>query len=240
VADVYCDYTNGDDTTGTGTSGNPYKTVQKGLDNLTGGNTLWVSTYGTQILAAPLTWNTGYTAVANTVTKIQAWDNGGAGLVTLPDLTTKPGCIISCNSAITQPVNSTSIPQAVVWVNCVFEYFTGPSQCQMGGSWSMVSECEFRETTIPAGGYAYYAITGTQYSSCYFNNLTAGSSTSTVMSVASYATIDGCRFDTPSCRVIRENGTPSGVRVENTVIDGFGDYAILAVSIFALRDHTGS
>jgi len=39
----YCDYTNGDDDTGDGTSGNPYKTIQKSDNGLSGGDEIRVA-----------------------------------------------------------------------------------------------------------------------------------------------------------------------------------------------------
>ena len=42
MADWYCDNTNGNDSTGSGTSGSPYQTLQKCVDSATRGDTIYV------------------------------------------------------------------------------------------------------------------------------------------------------------------------------------------------------
>ena len=44
MAENYCDYISGDDDTGDGTNGNPYKTIDKAATGLSGGDEVRVAT----------------------------------------------------------------------------------------------------------------------------------------------------------------------------------------------------
>lgn len=92
MADFYCDWTNGNDTTGNGTSGNPYKTIEK-IASLTSGvgtsgNRLFVANTAAQIASATgAAWGTGWTvsdAISNPLL-ILPWDTGGNITLTTPN-----------------------------------------------------------------------------------------------------------------------------------------------------------
>lgn len=93
MADFYCDYTNGNDSTGNGTSGNPYKTIEKigglssGMDSA-GGNRIFVANTSAQIASGSFTaWHTNWLAVdaVGNPCLILPWDNGGSITLTLPN-----------------------------------------------------------------------------------------------------------------------------------------------------------
>lgn len=61
----YCDYTSGDDTTGDGSSGNPYKTIDKASTGLTGGDEVrCAKSPAHSSLSGTLTWTDGSTTVS--------------------------------------------------------------------------------------------------------------------------------------------------------------------------------
>ena len=126
MANWYCDYTNGDDTTGDGSSGTPWKTIQKTINSATGGDTIFIANTSAQVLAAAITWNTGWTANNNKYTIIQAWDNGGAITIQRPDeAIARVGATIDGNSSITAFISATSAPQKIVFKNLNIINFTG-------------------------------------------------------------------------------------------------------------------
>ena len=62
---VYCDYTNGDDTTGDGSAGNPYKTIDKASTGLTGDDEVrCAKSPAPTALSGTLTFTDGSTSVA--------------------------------------------------------------------------------------------------------------------------------------------------------------------------------
>ena len=64
----YCDYLNGDDDSGDGSAENPYKTIYKASDGLTGGDEARVAKSGDPIsLSGTLTWTDGSATVATSV-----------------------------------------------------------------------------------------------------------------------------------------------------------------------------
>jgi len=128
MADIYCDNTNGNDTTGTGAAGTPYKTLQKCVDNAAADDTIWIGDTSAQVLAAAITWNTGFggsTSKASPI-KIRGWDySGGAGVAGVFE--------IDGNSAVATWDTSTSRPTFVLydgWIHDttsdgIFVGFTG-------------------------------------------------------------------------------------------------------------------
>lgn len=65
---VYCDFVNGDDNTGDGTAGNPYKTITKASDGLMGGDEVRVAkSPSPSALSGVLTWTNGSASVSTSV-----------------------------------------------------------------------------------------------------------------------------------------------------------------------------
>jgi len=117
MATWYCDYTNGDDTTGSGTSGAPWKTLQKTVNSATGGDTINIANTSAQVLAAAITWNTGWTADNSKYTTFQAWNNGGSLTIQRPDETVgRVSATLNGNGAA-HIFSSTSKPQRVITIN---------------------------------------------------------------------------------------------------------------------------
>lgn len=89
MANFYCDNTNGNDTTGDGSPGNPYKTLNKitqlsaGIST-SGGNVIYVANTSAQ---ASATWSATWLANDGVLnpTIILPWDNGGSLTLTTPN-----------------------------------------------------------------------------------------------------------------------------------------------------------
>jgi hypothetical protein len=94
MADWYCDFTNGDDTTGDGSAGLPFKTIQKALNTLS-------------------------TAVYNTV-HVMADEQLASALI-MP--TTTDGMIITGSSALSVPVITAGAGQAVSTQSGIYTRF---------------------------------------------------------------------------------------------------------------------
>jgi hypothetical protein len=83
MADVYTDIINGNDSTGDGSAGTPYQTIQKAFDEANGGDTVWIGDSGINTLSAQLDWVSFGTAQGTSVDNrlcVRGWDySGGAG-----------------------------------------------------------------------------------------------------------------------------------------------------------------
>lgn len=93
MADFYTDWTNGNDTTGDGSSGNPYKSIEKvaalgsGMSS-SGGNRIFVANTSAQVATATgATWSASWLGIdgVGNPTLILPWDNGGSITLTLPN-----------------------------------------------------------------------------------------------------------------------------------------------------------
>lgn len=145
MATWYCDYTNGDDTTGSGASGAPWKTLQKAVNSATGGDTINIADTSAQVLSASISWSSGWTADNTKKTIIQAWANGGAITIQRPDeATARVGATINGNGF--NIFSSTSHPNNLFLKNLKF---TGGSDrlLRLYGTGSIVYGCEFYGST---------------------------------------------------------------------------------------------
>ncbi len=126
MANWYCDYTNGNDTTGSGASGSPYKTVQKCVNVATGGDTIYIANTSAQVLAAAVTWNTGWTADDTKNTTFISWNNGGSLTIQRPDETSaRVAAKIDGNSIASYLFSTTSMPEKIRLENIEFTGTTG-------------------------------------------------------------------------------------------------------------------
>jgi hypothetical protein len=157
MATWYCDYTNGDDTTGSGTSGAPWKTLQKTVNSATGGDTINIANTSAQVLAAAITWNTGFTADNTKYTIFQAWDNGGSLTIQRPDeATARDAGVIDGNNATTFLFSITSQPEKIKFLNIRFQNHSLAGNTYMINSgilWSY-NGCDF-DLQSRAGQYIY-------------------------------------------------------------------------------------
>jgi hypothetical protein len=87
MAIYYVDPSTGDDTTGDGSSGSPWKTIQHALDNgtwaTTTGNTLRLANTTAAVLTSPIDFDTSV-ALGEAPLCIEGWDNGGSITATGP------------------------------------------------------------------------------------------------------------------------------------------------------------
>jgi len=135
MADIYCDNTNGNDSTGDGSSGTPYKTLQKCVDNAAGGDVIWIGDTSAQVLATAIDWTSGYGAgdAYATPLLIRGWDySAGAGVAGIGE--------IDCNSAVATWDSATSRP----WYVCLYDlYIHDTTGGTITGSWYWrVIDCE--------------------------------------------------------------------------------------------------
>lgn len=156
-ADWYCDYTNGNDTTGDGSSGTPYKTIQKCVDVATGGDTINIANTSAQVLSAAISWTSGWTADNTKYTIFQAWDNGGSITIQRPDeASARIAATIDGNNSTTFLFNSSSRPEKIVLKNLVLKGHDVASNEYMiwaGSGWSFEG-CEF-DMESRAGRYVF-------------------------------------------------------------------------------------
>lgn len=119
MADIYCDFSNGDDGTGDGSSGNPYKTTQVGVDNASGGDTVWVGDTAADVLAATIDWvSFGGGTSADAPIIIRGWDySGGAGVEGTGE--------IDGNNAVANIFSTTSFPSHFILVSMRVHNTTG-------------------------------------------------------------------------------------------------------------------
>lgn len=194
MADIYCDYTNGNDTTGAGTSGNPWKTIQKSVNVAVAGDTIFIANTSAQVLTAAITFNTGFGGGTSVTAPliIKAWNNGGSIVINNPS-----GNILAAtidgNSIATTIFGSASKPAWVYiqgikftnttgglvlgsngwnFYNCEF-YTAGTSYLLNGGNTNgVILNCVFRDS----GGTSIEGITTPgapcMIRGCYFKNLT--------------------------------------------------------------------
>ncbi len=122
MANWYCDYTNGNDTTGSGTSGSPYKTVQKCVNVATGGDTIYIANTSAQVLTAAIFWTGGWTADNTKYTTFNSWNNGGSITVQKPnEASARVGATIDGNGTTTFLINTSSMPEKLVFNNIRFK-----------------------------------------------------------------------------------------------------------------------
>lgn len=146
MANWYCDYTNGNDTTGSGTSGSPYKTVQKCVNVATGGDTINIANTSAQVLSAAISWSSGWTADNTKYTYFQSWDNGGALQIQKPnEPAPRVGAYINGNNAAVFFFSTTSIPDRIICKNLKFynNDVAGNPYMFINSSYSGFFGCEF-------------------------------------------------------------------------------------------------
>jgi hypothetical protein len=104
MAIYYVDPSTGDDTTGDGSSGSPWKTIQHALDtgtwSTTSGNTLRLANTAAAVLTSPIDFDTSV-ALLEAPLCIEGWDNGGSITATGPwGSTISPAGEIDGNDAV--------------------------------------------------------------------------------------------------------------------------------------------
>lgn len=152
MADYYIDPATGNDTTGSGTSGAPWATLQKGVDNATGGDTIFLANTSPDVFTSSLTWNTGFGATSSgNPLRIVGWDNGGSLAMSMPGAQTDVVVgEVNGNSTVTSYDSSTSRPAFVHYIGIRFKDFVpASSQAMVNGlaDYSSFINCEFAGIT---------------------------------------------------------------------------------------------
>lgn len=151
MADWYCDYTNGDDTTGTGSSGSPFKTLQKGIDSATRGDNIWVANTSAQVLSSALTWNTGYNTTGSGETFIRGWDNGGALSINMPGVGDIPAGKIDASGLTVDWGNGSTGQANTTWLDLIIDSSNTANSVNGRSAWNFIN-CKF-EASTKTGGY---------------------------------------------------------------------------------------
>ena len=191
MADWYCDYTNGNDTTGSGTSGSPYQTLQKCVDSATRGDTIYVANTSAQVFSSALSFGTGYTAIGTGETLITGWDNGGSLSLTVPGTAgTIPAGKIDATGLASGWI--TSLQPYVTVSNLIID--SGSSSiAQSSGYWNFY-RCHFLGTGKASG---YFATQCRSFHCCLFEGF--GITQSNI--------IVGCCFKDVNAYAIFDSGT---------------------------------
>ena len=151
MADWYCDYATGNDSTGSGASGSPYQTIQKCIDSATRGDTIYVANTSAQVFSSALSFGTGYTSIGSGETLITGWDNGGSLSLTVPGTTgTIPAGKIDATGLTVDWL--TSIQPYVTVSDMIIDCGTSFNGTSTSNYWNFF-RCHFL-TTVKTSGYA--------------------------------------------------------------------------------------
>jgi hypothetical protein len=167
MADWYCDFTNGDDSTGLGTELSPWKTLQKTVDSATGGDTINVANTSAQSITTRISWTSGFTADNDKFTIFKAWDNGGSITIQRPD-ESAARVAAQINATSDRIVNTTSHPNKLVFENIKFTASAGQTAILLlAGEGSIINGCEFDNTGMGGAGNTLTS-SNTHVSNSYF------------------------------------------------------------------------
>lgn len=243
MATFHCDATNGNDTTGDGSSGTPYATIQKCVDNMTGGDTCKVANTSAQVLSAQISWSSGWTADNTKVTVFESWDNGGSITIQRPDeASARTGATIDCNNAVSQAFATTSQPQNVCYRNLkiinstsyglkIDQFYHTVFGCEFDGT-ANTNDVEVRNNIASVVYNYFHGATSTgfvdiQRSSFLYNYIDGSTATGTsralVEGTSGYDTIVGNTFilNTDNKEALSVLGSSNHI-VENTFVGSGG------------------
>ena len=150
MADYYIDPSTGDDTTGSGTSSYPWATLQKGIDNANGGDTIYLANTAADVVTSQINWSFfGSTTGSNTTNPlmIRGWDNGGSITIASPVATiTGVGEIDTTGQSFSPLFSTSSRPNDIIFYRIKFtgQGSTGNTSTYIscGNRWGFY-ECEF-------------------------------------------------------------------------------------------------
>ena len=150
MADYYADNTNGDDTTGDGSSGNPWATIQKAVDNATGGDTIHLANTSAFVLSSSVNWTLFGATSADAPLLITSWDNGGSITIDFPAIggeaaTSRVAAEIDGNDAVSSILSSSGAPLYVYLNGLQMHSTTGALVGRLNG-WTL-NECEFWDSS---------------------------------------------------------------------------------------------
>lgn len=231
MADVYIS-TTGNDTTGDGSSGNPWLTISKAFTSSASGDIIhclagtytWVS----QTFTSPRTV-VGDAGALTTIFDGAAANVGwiGADTLNISGLTFRDAVVTSFNNAI-----QNSGTAVVTVTNCIFEDLTAPGRALFGktadatngGTLKMIG-CLFNGCDTNASGH-YFGTQNITFSFILYN-CTFYSNVSDATTLIFYGMIEGgnpvVNFDLRNLIVMNGNGTPKawfGLGVSNVTFTG--------------------
>jgi hypothetical protein len=231
MADIYIDATNGDDTTGDGSSGTPYASLSKAFTVVAAGDVIKIANTSAQVfatLAFP-----GIATTSDAWLVIEGWDNGGAQVIENPagdftDVGVIEGRITGTLAFV--KFKKIKFQNVSITTNSIVE--TGSSRiyefCDFNGitvttgaviSLSTLSTarfCSFRNITMDTAGngccLSFSTTDGQTAFNCYFYNVKKG-----ILVFRSRSTVIGCVFDEISVYGISA-GADHNIFVNNTII----------------------
>jgi hypothetical protein len=207
MANIYIDNTNGDDTTGDGSSGNPYQTLSKAFSVLTSNDAIYVANTSAQSfnsLAFP-----AVTFTADKPLLITGWDNGGTLEINSPLGNNRPCGVFSNNGATNAQCFTNSLNFTVLRhikfenyeTNCWTSVKTSNSlfECEFDNCYSLGSfgnQSFFIGNTINASttNVTFATFSGCNIIGNYFYNIRDLSMSTSSNSVVSYNIFDRCRI----------------------------------------------
>lgn len=199
MADYYIDYSTGDDTTGAGTSGNPWKTLQKAIDNAAGGDTIWVANTSAQVVSAQISWSSGWSGGtgAEAPLIIRGWDNGGSITISFPGSNyTGVGEIDGSGQAFSPLFSTTSQPTNLLFYRIKFTGSGNTSGANVWvrcyTNWQFV-ECEFHPDT--ASTYACGNASDLTFLGCYFHTSSTSSGVASLTTNTRGSFVGWCYFN---------------------------------------------
>ena len=187
MADWYVCFTDGNDSTGDGSSGTPWKTIQKGINDSSWGDTINISDKGAHVLTTGLTM-TGIAGTNNADNPIifKAWDNGGTITVKVGNVD-YPAFEIDGNDAVATAITGTA-KHWVYFYRLKIHDFTG-FFFNPGTNWLYVETEMYNGagTDVMDGG------ADLTYKSCYFHD--SGAGVNAIQTDGSGCSIQGCVFE---------------------------------------------
>lgn len=188
---VYCDFVNGNDSTGDGTAGSPYKTITKASQGLMGLDEVRVAkSPAPSALSGTLTWTNGSTSVSTSVdlTGVLAardfirkaslnaadyniwWEISSITSTTITLVKTFRGYTESCNSQKlgTTDTGTATSGQNVQVVSSAGD--DGATRLQISGGWNLSTQLQDGETWFRQTGTTKYG-NGLRSNDCYYISL---------------------------------------------------------------------
>lgn len=150
ATDYYVNCNSGNDTTGDGTSGTPWATVQKCVDNSSGGDTCFIAE--TCNLSTPVTWGSfggGTSQIAPFI--IAGWDDGQADNVTPASCYKSGACVAGAvldgGGTTDSPFSASSDPHFMRYKDIRFTDFD--NRWTIAAYWKII-DCEFDTWSSPS------------------------------------------------------------------------------------------
>lgn len=221
MADYYCDASTGNDTTGDGSSGNPWATIQKAVDNATYGDTIWCSNVATFTLSGDIVFNTGFTNSGQNFDvwlHFKAWDNGGAKTITTPRGGVVTAFEVNGNGASTHIFDYVSMPTiARITIDGMYAYGTTSNVIRGKQRW-VIKSCRL------VANSANQAIRDQGGQMQFINTIVENSSSGIGLELGLSSSAFGCLIKSATGPAVNFNG--DGSVVSNCAIKSSGGHGV--------------